>query len=174
MTKIKTLVLDPPWEFAGGKSRSVNNHYPTVKHEDIPQLCKDAIQGYQLDDNMHCYLWCLNQHIDLGLNLMQELGFEYKTNIVWHKNSIGMGQYFRGQHEICLFGTKGKGFEVRTDKKNIPTIFNADKRKHSQKPEEFYELVESRSKGPYLELFSRHTRPGWIMWGNEVGKLDKN
>ena len=170
--KISTLVLDPPWEFRGGKNRSVNNHYPTVKHSEIPQLCLDALKGYQIEDNAHCYLWCLNNHLDIALSLMTDLGFVYKTNIVWHKNSIGMGQYFRGKHEICLFGTRGKGFAVRTDRRNIPSCFTGDKRKHSQKPEEFYELVEGRSKGPYLELFSRHTRPGWQMWGNQVGKLD--
>jgi len=174
MKKIKTIVLDPPWKFEGGGNRGASVHYDTVEHKDIPQLCKDALSNYQLDDDVHCYLWVLNNHLDRGLELLEQLGFRYITNIIWVKDRIGMGRYFRGQHEICMFATKGRGFSVRTKPNNIPSVFHAKRRAHSQKPEEFYEMVENRSEGPYLEIFSRHTRPGWVMWGNEIGKLDEN
>lgn len=42
------------------------------------------------------------------------------------------------------------------------------KREHSRKPDELYELIESCSFGPYLELFARGTRPGWTGWGNQA------
>lgn len=170
--KIKTLVLDPPWKFEGGGNRGASVHYDTVEHADIPDLCKSALEGYEIAESAHCYLWALNNHLDQGLNLMARLGFRYITNVIWVKDRIGMGRYFRGQHEICLFGVKGKGFKVRKEVHNIPSVIHAKRRKHSQKPDEFYDMVERRSYGPYLELFSRHTRPGWQMWGNEVGKLD--
>lgn len=40
--------------------------------------------------------------------------------------------------------------------------------RHSEKPDAFYDLVESMSPGPYLEMFSRRPRLGWDTWGNEV------
>ena len=42
------------------------------------------------------------------------------------------------------------------------------KREHSRKPDEQYELIEACSPGPYLELFARHPRPGWTVWGDEA------
>jgi N6-adenosine-specific RNA methylase IME4 len=170
--KISTIVLDPPWHFQGGGPKSVNHKYNTMKLPDINALVCDTLEKYVITDNAHCYIWVVNMHIDRGLSLMEKIGFEYKTNICWVKNSMGMGYYFRGQHELCLFGVKGKGSQVRTLHRGIPSIIKANKREHSQKPEEFYTMVEARSSGPYLELFSRHTRPGWQMWGNEIGKLD--
>ena len=46
----------------------------------------------------------------------------------------------------------------------------SQKREHSRKPEELYDVIERCSAGPYLELFARHGRPGWSQWGNEVGE----
>ncbi|WP_287185940.1 MT-A70 family methyltransferase, partial [Rhodovulum sp.] len=42
------------------------------------------------------------------------------------------------------------------------------KREHSRKPDEQYELIESCSWGPYLELFGRGVRQGWTVWGNQA------
>lgn len=86
----------------------------------------------------------------------------------------GIGQYARGAHEMMLFGVTGKGQdpEVCTERRDIPSVFFApvpkDKnnaRIHSRKPDAAYELIEARSKGPYLELFSRRDIPGWDSWG---------
>jgi N6-adenosine-specific RNA methylase IME4 len=41
------------------------------------------------------------------------------------------------------------------------------KREHSRKPDEFYDIIEGCSPGPYLELFARYKRPDWDQWGNE-------
>ena len=82
-----------------------------------------------------------------------------------------MGRYFRGQHEICLFATKGRGFSVRTQVNNCSTLLGKGLIKptrHSAKPAEIYDLVESRSEGPFLELFARASRPGWDCLGNEA------
>ena len=89
--------------------------------------------------------------------------------MVWTKEGRkGLGQYFRGQHEILLFGVRGKGYNVKTDDKTIGSWINAPRGRHSQKPSEFYDLIEARSHGPHLEMFARSNREGWISWGNEV------
>ncbi len=46
-------------------------------------------------------------------------------------------------------------------------MLSTRKREHSRKPDEFYDLIEACSPGPYLELFARFRRPGWDQWGNE-------
>jgi N6-adenosine-specific RNA methylase IME4 len=80
---------------------------------------------------------------------------------------IGLGQYFRGGHELLLFGVRGRGPVVRTDRKDLKSMLHAERGKHSRKPEETYGIVEARSIGPYLELFARSGREGWHSWGNE-------
>lgn len=42
------------------------------------------------------------------------------------------------------------------------------KREHSRKPDELYDIVEACSPAPYLELFARGTRPQWWVWGNQA------
>ena len=44
------------------------------------------------------------------------------------------------------------------------------KREHSRKPDEQYDLIEACSPGPYLEMFARYPRPGWVSWGDEAAE----
>lgn len=83
---------------------------------------------------------------------------------------IGIGQYFRGSHEICLFGVRGKTHKPEVA---LPTVFHAPrpkeggKEKHSKKPRRIYEIIENTSPGPYVEFFARSDRKNWLAWGNE-------
>lgn len=114
-------------------------------------------------------MWVTNNFLEDGLFIIKALGFRYVTNFVWIKDKIGLGQYFRGQHEICLFATRGKKPTApKTDDKSLSSVVSAPKTKHSAKPETGYELIQSRSKGHYLELFARAPREDWTVWGNEV------
>ena len=47
-------------------------------------------------------------------------------------------------------------------------ILAAQKREHSRKPDELYDIIEQCSPGPHLELFARHQREGWVQWGDEI------
>lgn len=166
-----TVLMDPPWnEQGGGKcKRGADKHYPIMKTPDIIRTILQCEHWNNIGENAHLYMWVTNNFLPDGLLVMQSLGFTYKTNFVWVKDRAGLGQYFRGQHELCLFGTKGKRpTEPRTEAKNINSVVHAQRTKHSQKPESTYDLIEKRSNGPYLEIFSRKERPGWTVWGNEV------
>jgi N6-adenosine-specific RNA methylase IME4 len=79
----------------------------------------------------------------------------------------GVGFYFRNVTELVLFGVRG---ELRTGPagRRQTNIIVAQKRAHSMKPDEIYEIIESCSPGPYLELFARFLRPKWSHWGNEA------
>ena len=171
--KYKTIYCDPPWNMSGSglfKRLSAGEKYTVMKLQDIKNM-KDFIQQLA-DEDCHLYMWVTSNFLQDGLDTMKHWGFRYITNVVWNKTTgCGMGQYFRTQHEICLFGTKGK---TQLNKKQyVVSVISAPRREHSRKPEQMYDLIEKVSPGPYIELFARNTREGWDSWGNEVGKFDK-
>ena len=167
----KTVVLDPPWQERGGGKikRGADKHYPLVKTADLPGVIENCPHWAEIEKDAHMYMWVTNTFLPDGLWLMTQLGFEYKTNVAWVKQSIGLGQYFRGQHELCLFGVRGDAYSVRTDDRTLASVLKADRGAHSKKPDTFMELVEKRSKGPYLEVFARRERENWTGWGNQLG-----
>ena len=167
----RTILMDPPWhERGGGKiKRGADKHYPLLKTKEILPVVFQCEHWKSIAPNSHLFMWVTNNFLADGLWLMDALNYRYVTNLVWMKEKIGLGQYFRGQHEILLFGTRGrKPTEPRTERKDIPSVIQARKGRHSAKPEESYTIIEERSRGPYLELFSRNNREGWTRWGNEI------
>jgi N6-adenosine-specific RNA methylase IME4 len=126
------------------------------------------------DDNAHLYLWTTNAFMREAFEVTEAWGFSQKTILTWCKTksngqpSMAMGYYFRGATEHCLFSVKGK---LRLKVRNLPTAFLWPRiKRHSQKPEAFYDMVEVASPGPRLELFARRFRIGWTVWGDEVNK----
>lgn len=164
--------MDPPWnERGGGQSvRGAQRHYPLLKTWQMPQVIYQSGVWFPYDD-AHLYMWVTNNFLKDGQWLMEALGFRFVTTIVWGKDKAGIGQYFRGRHELLLFGVReeGSGYAVKTSDRTIVSChIDAPRGKHSKKPETAYDLVEARSAGPYLELFARNERPGWTSWGNEL------
>lgn len=171
--KYKTIYIDPPWNLSGGGKikRGADKHYPLMKTEDIFAM-KEFIDEIA-DDQCHIYMWVTNNFLETGLAILKHWSFTYITNVVWVKNSIGTGQYFRGQHEILLFGRKGPALSFKHTK-NIPSVVFANKGRHSQKPKEFYTIIEKISYAPYIEIFARNKRDGWDSWGNDSALRDQN
>lgn len=175
--RFRTVLIDPPWPARGsGKiKRGAQRHYPLLKLDEMELTIRGCPHWAELHYCAHCYLWTTNTYVMAAGALLEDLGFRYITKVTWAKKHAGIGQYFRGQTEDLLFGVRGPGKHpsVCTDRRDLPTLVIADHvrdargcRVHSAKPEVFRELVEKRSKGPYLELFARTQRPGWTAWGN--------
>lgn len=162
----RTILIDPPWyeKGAGKIKRGADRHYPLLKTDEIIKVVKESGMFRPADD-CHLYLWVTNNFLKDGLKVTESLGFRYVTNIVWVKDSIGLGQYFRGQHELCLFGVRGN---LMTRNRSTPTVISARKREHSRKPSKIYDLIEKCSYPPRLELFARERRQGWDAWGDEL------
>lgn len=165
------IYADPPWaETGGGKiKRGADRHYPLMKTRDIIQLPVPAI----CNDNAHLYLWVTNNFLPTGLEVMKAWGFEYKTTITWTKDRFGLGQYFRGQTEHCLFGVKGNiPYKLIAGKRQqATTSIVAPRGRHSEKPQEMREYIEKVSDRlgfSKVELFARQKFPGWDVWGNEL------
>lgn len=171
MLKYKTLLIDPPWnEQGGGKiKRGADRHYDLMKTEDIIKLLQEELKD-KVEENAHLYLWVTNNHFKDGFKIIEALGFQYKTCITWMKDRFGLGQYFRGITEHCLFAVKGvlPYKEVNGKRAQGVTGFIADRKGHSEKPVKMYEMIELVSYEPRLELFARTKRQGWDVWGNET------
>lgn len=167
--KYKTIIADPPWYEAGGGKikRGADRHYPLMKTKDIIAL-RNFIYDIS-DKDCHLYLWVTNNFLKDGLKVMMEWGFRYITMITWVKDRIGLGQYFRGITEHCLFGVKGKLPYKLIDGKRQQgvTVIYAPKTRHSEKPEELRSMAEIVSYPPRIELFARKETGGWDTWGNE-------
>lgn len=174
--KFATVMADPPWRFSNRTGKIAPEHkrlarYPTMT---IEEICALPV-AESLERTAHCYLWVPNALLPEGLAVLKAWGFEYKSNIVWHKvrkdggsDGRGVGFYFRNVTEILLFGTRGKNARTLDLGRRQVNLIASRKREHSRKPDEQYELIEGCSPGSYLELFGRGTRQNWAVWGNQA------
>jgi len=174
--KFKTVLADPPWRFTNRTGKMAPEHkrlnrYGTMTTEEICQLPVAEV----LDRTAHLYLWTPNALLPDALKVMSAWGFEYKTNLIWHKvrkdggsDGRGVGFYFRNVTEMILFGVRGPNARTLAPGRRQVNFLASRKREHSRKPDEQYALIESCSPGPYLEMFARGTRPDWTYWGNQA------
>ena len=187
--RFSCVMADPPWRFQNRTGKIAPEHkrlsrYPTLELEEI---CGLPVADH-LEDTAHCYLWVPNALLPEGLQVLKSWGFDYKSHIVWEKirkdggpDGRGVGFYFRNVTEILLFGVRGKGARTLAPGRRQVNVLQAPekvepegdlmktrKREHSRKPDEQYEIIESCSWGPYLELFGRGVREGWTVWGNQA------
>lgn len=160
---------DPPWkyDFAETISREVENQYPTMGLEAIKNL------GNLIPSPPNCalFLWATAPKLIEALEVMKAWGFEYKTNAVWDKEQIGMGYWFRGQHELLLVGTKGV-FSPPVAEARVSSVIREKRTGHSVKPAEVPDLIERMFPAMRLcELFCRERHSErWRVWGFEVGE----
>ena len=174
--RFHTVLADPPWQFANRTGKMAPEHrrltrYATMDLATIMNLPVPEIVA----EPAHLYLWVPNALLPEGLEVLKSWGFEYKSNIVWHKvrkdggsDGRGVGFYFRNVTEIVLFGVRGKKARTLPPARRQVNLIASKKREHSRKPDELYELIEDCSRGPFIELFARRTRKSWIAWGNEA------
>ncbi len=161
--KYRTLVVDPPWAYDDGWCNGgVGREYVTMSDAEVAALPVAQLA----DETSHLYLWAGAQKLEAAFAALRAWGFEFKTLLVWKKNRLGLGRYFRSQTEYVLFGTKGRAPLRETALSNH---FEAPVTKHSVKPDVFYALVERASFEPRLDMFARRLRPGWTCWGAEAG-----
>jgi N6-adenosine-specific RNA methylase IME4 len=176
--RFATILADPPWRFQNKTGKVAPEHrrlarYGTLTLAEIAALPIADISA----ETVHLYLWVPNALLPDGLAVMQAWGFQYKSNIVWHKirkdggsDGRGVGFYFRNVTELVLFGVRGKNARTLAPGRRQVNLLATRKREHSRKPDEQYAIIEACSPGPYLELFSRGTRRNWTVWGNQANE----
>jgi N6-adenosine-specific RNA methylase IME4/ParB-like chromosome segregation protein Spo0J len=163
------LYADPPWHFEvyneeSGVERAAGNHYSTMSLDEICAL--PAVSLATVDAVL--FMWTTAPHLRESFDVLAAWGFEYKTNIVWVKDKIGLGYFVRNQHELLLVATRGD-MPSPSPANRPPSVISAPRREHSRKPDEAYALIERMyPELPKIELFARQERQGWDAWGNEA------
>ena len=170
------ILADPPWQFANRTGKIAPEHkrlsrYGTMDLTAISTLPVDKISA----PTAHLYLWVPNALLPEGLQVLNAWGFQYKSNIIWHKirkdggsDGRGVGFYFRNVTEMLLFGVRGKNARTLQPGRTQVNYLNTRKREHSRKPDEMYDIIEACSPGPRIELFARGARADWMVWGNQA------
>lgn len=170
------ILADPPWRFESfdGKSEVPTtgaDPYPTMSLADIKALPMDFTGG----PDCALVMWATAPLLPAALEVMTAWGFAYKTAGAWAKQSstgrkwaFGTGYTFRSAAEFFLVGMRGSP-PVRS--KSVRNLIVAPVRQHSRKPDDLHAMCESLFDGPYLELFSRESRPNWTAWGLETDRF---
>lgn len=174
--RFHTVLADPPWQFQNRTGKVAPEHkrlnrYGTMT---LDEICALPVADITVEP-AHLYLWVPNALLPDGLRVMAAWGFQYKSNLVWHKirkdggpDGRGVGFYFRNTTELILFGVRGKNARTLDAGRRQVNFLATQKREHSRKPDEQYPLIEACSPGPFLEMFARGPRPGWSTWGNQA------
>ena len=193
----KTIVIDPPWKKSTGgvghKTLQPSTHYPVQSKYEIIDTIQNWFAQHPIADEAHLYMWAVNsftagrnQGILPSIEVCEKIGFKPVTLIPWIKDNVGSPTPYGMRYtEMCIFAVKyrkshGKRtrYKGTSENESVPNgkglcsskdYIIANRRQHSRKPDEFYKYVESRSNGPYLDLYSRTTRPKWTCAGNQVG-----
>ena len=160
--KFGCIYADPPWSYGNqGTRAATDNHYRTMTVEEITALPVGDLAA----DESHLHLWTTNGFLREALAILDAWGFEFKSTFIWVKPQLGIGNYWRCSHEIMLLGVRGG---LTFPPSGVKSWVEADRTKHSAKPDKIRELIERMSPEPRLELFGRKTSPGWVVWGNEI------
>lgn len=193
-----TISADPGWKYKDNLrmsklKRSSMDSYRTMTVEKICNLAimkgprNWRIAHHKIATPALLFLCVTNPMLldGTGPRVCRAWGFEPKQLITWVKGRIdkhgrlvlqvGLGHYTRGCTEHIILATRGrcKSLIKRHDIPNVilaPLQRAPNGRKHSAKPEAMFEMIEALAPGRYLELFSRKTRRGWTVWGNQVRK----
>jgi len=155
---------DAPWMPGQTGKRGASEKFNLMPTKAI---CAMPVADLMADDAV-LLLWVVNNGLQDGLDVMKAWGFRYVTNAVWDKYYMGLGNYFRGSHELLLLGVKGS---PKVKFRGQKSVFVEPRQEHSRKPQEIIQKIERMFDGPYLELFARerpNSRSNWAVWGDQI------
>lgn len=179
----RTIVIDVPWHEPGGCGRGTK--YRTIRTVAEALYVILLSPAWRPAPDCHLYVWQTATHYEEPLDLIRMLDFRRASVETWVKtrrkarptdheearHQTGTGQYFLHCAEWALLATKGKACVPGT-KDRLHSVFYAQRgigERHSAKPDEFYARCQRTSPGPYIDIFARRRRPGWYVWGDELG-----
>lgn len=171
--RARTILADPPWRFLtrseAGEGRSASQYYRTEVLDTIKAL---PVADLAAPDSV-LLMWVVDWAPEWALEVIQEWGFARKTKaFTWVKTNpsgegwhMGQGYWTRANPEDCWLATRGEPKRMAED---VRQLVIAPLGEHSEKPAEVHDRIERLLEGPYLELFARKERDGWVAWGDEL------
>ena len=132
----------------------------------LEEICDVPVKEWVEDDAV-LFLWVTSPMLMKSREVIDAWGFEYKTSFVWDKIKHNMGHYNSVRHELLLVCTRGSC--TPDVKKLFDSVQSIERSKHSQKPAEFYDIIETLcTHGRKLEIFARGKRAGWEVYGHRA------
>lgn len=169
------LYADPPWQQSRGGRKAVRPNssgieldYPTISLDTIKEHLTQAT-SLTSDDSI-LFLWTIDKYLFEAEQLAKSIGYKLHARMIWNKvTGIPAAFTVRYGHEYLLYMYKGKLTPVAPEERGkIHTVFTEQAKRHSQKPEEAYRIIERLyPQARKLELYARNTRDGWDCWGND-------
>jgi len=170
------IYADPPWkQMKGGKknvrpkSSGEELDYPVCSLEEIAEHLKTAVSHTGEDSIL--FLWTIDKYLFEAQQIAESLGYKLHARMIWNKvTGIPAAFTVRYGHEYLLYMYKGKLTPVAKEERGkIHTVFTEQVKKHSQKPEAAYRIVERLYPNlKKIEMYARNQRDGWDCWGNEI------
>ena len=174
--KYNIIYADPPWKQSKGGKKKVRENssgkpldYQTESLEDIEKQLRQAVS--LTTDNSVLFLWTIDKYLFEAQQIAERLGYKLHARMIWNKvTGIPAAFTIRYGHEYLLYMYKGKLIPVdEKERGKIHSVFTEKVKKHSQKPQIAYEIIERLyPKTNKLELYARNSRDGWDCWGNEA------
>lgn len=167
------IVIDPPWPMEkierDVRPNQVGFEYPTMTEDELAQFPVSEMA----DESCHLFCWTTQKFLPAAMRLIVDRWqFKYVCTFVWHKaggfQPTGLPQF---NCEFVLYARHGTPKFV--DTKGFPTCFNAPRREHSRKPDEFYDMLRLVTNGRRIDVFSREKRDGFAQYGNETSKFSQ-
>ncbi len=164
------IVIDPPWDMQkierDVRPNQVAFDYPTMTEAELMEFDIPSISS----EDCHLFCWTTHKFLPSALRIIEAWGFRYVMTMVWHKpggfQPIGLPQY---NCEFAFYARKGSPRFV--DTKSFFACFEAQRREHSRKPDEFYDVIRRVTDGRRIDVFSREAREGFDQFGNEANKF---
>lgn len=180
--------------FRGG----AEGHYPLMTMDEIAALPVGMLAAR----NAALLMWCTFPYLADQIKLFDHWGFRFRTMLLtwiklnptgwdqpkddpnykagkeyvlysdglFHSVFFGVGYYAKSNPEVCLLGMRG---QVPTVSNAVSSVIHAPRREHSRKPDEAYRRIEGVfGDVPRIELFARHSAPGWDVMGNAIDGAD--
>jgi N6-adenosine-specific RNA methylase IME4 len=172
--KFGTVVIDPPWEMEkierDVRPNQVAFDYPTMTVGEIIAF-RGVVDAVAADD-CHLFLWTTQKFLPSAFKIIEAWDFRYVLEMVWHKGGgfqpIGLPQY---NIEFVLYARRGTPRFI--DTKAFNCGFHGERREHSRKPDEFYDVIRRVTAEPRIDMFSRERREGFTQYGNEVNRFEE-
>jgi len=182
VSKYRTIVADPPWDYPGGVSaggtpgKPVKSYVLPYSGMDLGEIASLPVADLAHPEGAWLFCWTTNRYLAAAFDVVSGWGFRYRQMIVWNKPGASPfgGTFAPNGAEYLLACSRGEPKVTnRWTQHSVVTVNRQGAGGHSRKPDVFIDLIESSCPGPYVELFARRARFGWDYWGDQsLGTAD--